>query len=853
MVQNNYSHLPLPFKIKDRPYLTGGGYPSPTTLQNQTNRSGHGGYLTHRATSIRDTWKQKIELRDHQGLPSLPLAIPILLQIDPDLDSDFLRSFGFEIVSEQEDGFVVIATEDIDMNLFQEKLQKFIQNLPRSGSAGRIHQMFGDEDINARLQRILSEQLFLNWTDILDDRVYTVDVGIECLGTYIIPEPVSQNDGETDDRFLIRQQRWESKVNEIYMQIDELRLERENLFERFIRSYNGQILSIFEESDAITSISDSFTIRLEISGKGLKDISLNFPFVFEVSEPDQIDLRRNTNEFEHEELYNIEFIPPEENAPKVCVIDSGIQEGHRLLEVAIDSSMSNCYLPGETDISDRVGAGGHGTKVAGAVLYHNEIPKTGEVSLPLWLQNAKVLDEFNRMPSKMFPPKLLGKIVERFFLESNTRIYNHSITGFVPFRLQHMSSWAAEMDNLSYINDILFIQAAGNIYVDYNGPFRYGILQHITAGRDYPDYLLEQSCRLPSPAQSLQSITVGSICYSEISETDRKSLGDEGWPSAFSATGLGIWDTIKPDVVEYGGTYVIDNGTPPFFTNPPEVCPELIRSSPPGFAKDDIGTSFAAPKVAHIAAMIQRVLPEEPTLLYRALIAQSARWPEWALRKPSNEWKNVIRHIGYGVPILDRAIINSPYRVTLITSGKTEIFAKEAHVYEVPIPESIRSVGEEYDIMIEITLSYIAKPRRTRKKLRGYLSSWLDWKTSNIGESTESFSNRVLYGRDHTDRDDESSIPWTVGNRTNTGIDGISRNSGTLQKDWAIIKTHQLTDGFNIAVIGHPGWNKDPRIKAYYSLAVSFEAINRDIEIYDQIRTEVEAVINSEIEVEIQE
>ncbi|WP_438346979.1 hypothetical protein ACP8HI_14695 [Paenibacillus sp. FA6] len=121
--------------------------------------------------------------------------------------------------------------------------------------------------------------------------------------------------------------------------------------------------------------------------------------------------------------------------------------------------------------------------------------------------------------------------------------------------------------------------------------------------------------------------------------------------------------------------------------------------------------------------------------------------------------------------------------MTLITSGRTEIFARDAHVYEVPIPESIRSVGEEYDILVEITLSYVAKPRRTRKRLRGYLSSWVDWKTSNIGESTESFSNRVLNGRDHSDRDDESRIPWTIKSRVDTGIEGLSRNSSTLQKD----------------------------------------------------------------------
>ena len=49
-----------------------------------------------------------------------------------------------------------------------------------------------------------------------------------------------------------------------------------------------------------------------------------------------------------------------------------------------------------------------------------------------------------------------------------------------------------------------------------------------------------------------------------------------------------------------------------------------------GHDRDETGSSFAAPKVARIAAQLQRLLPDQPALLYRALIVQSARWPTWA-------------------------------------------------------------------------------------------------------------------------------------------------------------------------------------------------------------------------------
>jgi hypothetical protein len=54
-----------------------------------------------------------------------------------------------------------------------------------------------------------------------------------------------------------------------------------------------------------------------------------------------------------------------------------------------------------------------------------------------------------------------------------------------------------------------------------------------------------------------------------------------------------------------------------------------------------------------------------------------------------------------------------------------------------------------------------------------------------------------------------------------------------------------LTDEFCIAVRGHKGWGD--LFKAKYSLAVSFEAINQDIAVYEMVR------IMNEIEIENRE
>jgi len=64
-------------------------------------------------------------------------------------------------------------------------------------------------------------------------------------------------------------------------------------------------------------------------------------------------------------------------------------------------------LPGKptTDVGDFVQPGGHGTRVSGAVLYGEEVAKNGAPKLPFWIQNARVLNEQNKMPEEVFPPK----------------------------------------------------------------------------------------------------------------------------------------------------------------------------------------------------------------------------------------------------------------------------------------------------------------------------------------------------------------------------------------------------------------------------------------------------------------
>ena len=164
----------------------------------------------------------------------------------------------------------------------------------------------------------------------------------------------------------------------------------------------------------------------------------------------------------------------------------------------------------------------------------------------------------------------------------------------------------------------------------------------------------------------------------------------------------------------------------------------------PAFDRDEVGTSFAAPKVTHIAAHLQATLPDETCLLYRALIAQSARWPAWARDLTPAQQAVLLHRIGYGIPDIKRASENDDYRTTFISHGDQEIAPGVCQVYQVRIPEALRRPGPEYDIQIEVTLSYAAEPRRTRRNPRGYLATWVDWVSSRRGEQPEEFVRRSI-------------------------------------------------------------------------------------------------------------
>jgi hypothetical protein len=831
---------------------------NPTTLSKLGDRGGHGSALKTSASVIVSDWQEQLEERKQEQKPELPQAVPLILQIDPNaFDAEELRKFGIEVIAELEDGYIIGASADLQLTDLLKKIEQFI-NSERGG--GKVPEIWEILDGAKRPEYILSPELQEQWGVIQDSQIYVVDIGISCVGTKSqLRDYPKRESYRSDENYIEGIRRWMDDRTMTYQEWDDLKRKREVDFENFVAGYQVESPEYIDAGSSVyCELPDSFSCRISISGKGLRDLVLNFPYIFDVSLPD--DIHEDSSPISQVSNSEIEFTlePPEVNAPKVCIIDSGIQEQHPLLRAAIAINDSKSWVPNETNlVADYVANGGHGTRVAGAVLYPDTVPQSGQQQAVCWLQNARVLDKNRHLPTSLYPPILIADIVSFYQTKTKTRIFNHSIAAATPSSNQYMSAWAAEIDNLTWQHDILFVVVAGNLpMVQRVSNSRLSITDYLMNGKTHPHYLLNNSCRVPNPAQSFQALTVGSISSKTFKDLSRTSIAPKDYPSSFSCTGLGIWDSIKPEVVEYGGDYVTDSGTPPSLSTPPEVCPELVRStfpnSGPIVARDCVGTSYAAPKVTHIAAWLAAELPNESCLLYRALIVQSARLPEWVEAEIFDPC-SAIRMLGYGIPNLDRALGGSDQRITLIARGDRRISARQAHIYQVSLPDKLRSPGEDIDIRVEITLSYKAQPRRTRRARRKYLSTWLDWECSKKGEASERFLERVLqeYDAPENSEQGESIFNWFLAKQKNWGkARGVSRSAGTIQKDWAIVKSYDLRESFCIAVVGHEGWNNDPNADAPYALVVSFETVDTNVQIYSEIAN-IPVPIQVETEVSI--
>ncbi|HEX5222514.1 MAG TPA: S8 family peptidase [Verrucomicrobiae bacterium] len=859
----DFPHLHLTFSGAYEPHFHGGPRENPEIDANRANPKGHANRIRGILGGIRQADAELRRLRAEMGLPAIPADRGFLLRLPEGVDVESLvRALGVELVAETEEGVMLVSSVDLQFTKLEEVLKQFELGERGGGAGASLLDIYEKPDDPRRLEKILAPEILALWP-LADATTYTLDLGIQtATSTRDVKWPrIIQRGGESDADF---QQRRENKRRDAWVEADtkwqEKAEARVKELQDFIKHYGGEIISGMisdptHKTEHGMVFPDSVQVRVRMNGTGFRDVILNFAHLFEVALPPE--LQQPTAE-SHGQQVQPELVvrPPAGDAPTVCVIDSGIEEGHRWLEPAIDSDTSRCFMPGVApdDVTDYVNPQGHGTRVAGAVLYPDAIPATGEVEPVAWIQNARVLDATSKLPGTLTPEEYLHEVVSHFHAAPRfTKIFNHSINANVPCPKRRMSSWAAKLDQLSHEQEVLFIQSAGNQDRRGNGDHANpGLSAHLDAGKQPPDHQLEASMRVANPAQSLHALTVGSVSPGVFEDANWRSFAPgENLPSGFSRTGYGEpWSVVKPEVVEVGGDLVYSKTPPRLPRVQPEVAVELLNSTmhgEPAYSRDGVGTSFAAPKVAHVAAHLQNLFPAASPLLYRALIVQSARWPGWAENEADKG--KVLRLIGYGVPSLQRATMNSERRVTLITPDAEIIPSKQLHLYTIRIPEELRTAALEAKIRVDVTLAYTALPRRTRARRTGYLETWLDWESSKLSEPRDEFLARMQNGGASA----YEEFPWALHKREGWGeAEDTCRNRGTVQKDWAVFDSFNFPEEFAIAVRSHIGWNHLPGAgTARYCLAVSFEVMKGEVPIYSLIESAIPIEAKAEIEIKI--
>ena len=151
-----------------------------------------------------EAWQLARQTRINEGKPDLGEGTPFLLKIDEGMDIDKLKKFfGFEIVAEHEDGYIIIASENL--SLFEKKLADFAEEITGSATVAEIHEILDPQD---RLRRILSTTLFHSLSQLNGDTVFICDVGVSCSEDWVCSAKPDNPRWKAETRHL-KQTEWQ--------------------------------------------------------------------------------------------------------------------------------------------------------------------------------------------------------------------------------------------------------------------------------------------------------------------------------------------------------------------------------------------------------------------------------------------------------------------------------------------------------------------------------------------------------------------------------------------------------------------------------------------------------------------
>lgn len=544
-----------------------------------------------------------------------------------------------------------------------------------------------------------------------------------------------------------------------------------------------------------------------------------------------------------------DFVPipsPPADAPRLCVIDSGLERGHPMLGPAVGDTSA---IP--ASIGTSLDRAGHGTRVAGVALYGDmaEGIQSGHFTPELMLFSVRVTNDDGHFDDETLLVNQIREAVTQMHEGYGCRLFNMSLgdPATIFTDNSYPTHWATILDELAREKDIVIVVSAGNHHpvADTNDPD--------ALVRNYPSYLFDDTARLIDPAMAVNVLTVGSLAHNHASYRTEQHPNDPAYipiaqvnqPSPFTRRGPGVEGAIKPDLCDYGGNLVYDGRMRRVILNDQGAGIVSIHHE---FGQGrlfafDAGSSYAAPRVAHQAARILGQYPQASANLVRALLIASAEIPtetKECLGFQSNEEKNrLLQLCGYGKAELERALFSAPNCVTLFREETLEI--DHFHLYEIPIPDEFKQLKGIR--RISATLAFDPPVRRTR---RDYIGNRMSFKLIRGKTADEIVAN--YHGLS------ETGNQFTAATTTNTLWPNYeTRHSGTVQKGTLEIRSRSALDydsPFYLVVWAEGRWAVREYATQNYAVVVTLEFEEQaTVNLYETMRVQVELPVVTRIRV----
>lgn len=460
----------------------------------------------------------------------------------------------------------------------------------------------------------------------------------------------------------------------------------------------------------------------------------------------------------------------DEDVPAITVLDSGLTAGHPLVGPAVGDAQG--FVFPKHDSHDQVPRG-HGTFVSGLALYGDIATsiKRGQFVPMLRLFSGKVFKDDGTDQTE-FVERSVEEAVSYFQTEYGCRVFNLSYGDLNKvYDGRHLRGLAYTLDHLSRTRGILFVVPSGNRTLSsLPKPHR----------ERYPDYLFEAANRILDPGTALNAVTVGGLAEYEATlnaqsypnNIEDTVVAQRDHPSPITRCGPSVNGAIKPDFVENAGNVAIDR------LGNPRTQGLGVLSLNSGYATgrpfcEDIGSSFAAPLVAHKAARLLAELPHASPNLLRSLLGAHASWPQAcvALLDPNNNAtgrEKLLQTIGYG-RVDEEALYRSLDRVVTLIAEE-HISADRHHFFQIPLPESWWE-GRQRLRSVRVALAYAPETRTTRIDYRATKVRFWLVNADSLDEVTAAFR-----------RNRENGMPERS---TNRWISSDKRSNGTLQvSEW---------------------------------------------------------------------